>query len=282
MIRPDLHLHSTASDGTLSPAELVKAAGEAGLTVISLTDHDTFAGYDAVKETAGIELIPGIELSMGDMDGLHILCYGLTRAESLRQRVTDLAEKRLRRAERMCEKLEALGLPLDFDPVPGMTIGRMQIARAMIEKGYVRTVAEAFARYIGNDGPAYVASERMSIAEALPLIRRCGFVPVLAHPCELKVSEALLSQLLDRWMEMGLMGVEAYHPSSAGGAFRVLERMARERGLLVTGGSDFHERNDTKHGTMGCMLKNWHSAGEDVERLKAAMSASAGEQIGGQ
>ena len=274
MTKPDLHAHSTGSDGTLSPVELVRAAAQAGVTTLAITDHDTFAGIDSLQgELTPIEVIPGVELSLADMHGLHLLGYGQSPATELRQAVADLADKRLTRARRMTEKLIELGMPLDCDALMnGGSVGRLHIARAMMDAGYVATIQEAFERWIGHDGPAYVAGERLTMAQALPLMRRNGFVPVLAHPAELSKDDLTLRALLESWRKQGLQGVEVYHPSQRGRGFVALDAMVRRMGLLVTGGSDFHTPTGDKHGVLGSMADAWFRREEDLAALKAAIT----------
>ena len=274
MSKPDLHTHSTSSDGMLTPLELVNAAAEAGVTTLAISDHDTFAGVDSLQGMAlPIEVIPGVELSLRDMHGLHLLGYGKSAAPELREIVKQLADARQIRAKRMIDQLAALGMPIDYDELVsrcGGTVGRLHIARAMLAAGYVTTAQEAFERWIGENGPAYVAGERLAIGEALPLMRRNGFVPVLAHPAELDKDDQTMRALLERWREQGLMGVEVYHPSQRGRGFAALDIAVRRMGLLVTGGSDFHAAGD-KHGTLGCMADAWLRRDEDLAALRAAM-----------
>lgn len=277
MMRPDLHMHSTMSDGVLSPEQLVDEAARAGVTHMALTDHDTFAGSDALRhvETA-IPVIPGVELSMKDMHGLHLLGYGLGAAPELRETVRGLADKRVERAGQILERLEKLGMPLEQEALEKKyrgTVGRLHIARAMVHEGYVRSMQEAFELYLGHDKPAYVAGERMSMEEAIPLLRRNGFVPVLAHPCELQQPDEMLTPLLEKWKDMGLMGVEVYHPSARSHGFEGLCRMARRMKLLVTGGSDFHQDSSDHHGSIGSMSVYWRSAEEDMDALMEAMTS---------
>lgn len=271
---PDLHMHTTASDGVLSPLSLVTFAAKRGVTHMAVTDHDTFDGVDSLRGMqTPIPVLTGVELSMADMKGLHLLGYGLSDAPELRQTVRSLARKRLSRAARMVDKLRALDLPLDdqalFERCAG-TVGRPHIARAMVERGYVATVKEAFDRYIGDDCPAYVPNERLHMAEALPLMRRCGFVPVLAHPAELETDDVTLRALLQSWQKQGLMGVEVYHPSQEKRGFAPLDAAVRRMGLLVTGGSDYH-CDDQRHGQPGCTALHWHHAEADVAALMRAM-----------
>lgn len=273
MIRPDLHLHSTYSDGVLTPVQLVEKAASLGVTAVAITDHDMFDGADSLRGTVtSIPVIPGVELSISDMRNLHLLGYGLTEQCPLRDKVKELARYRLERAEQMLQKLCDLGLPLTMEEVSAGsvgTIGRAHMGRALVTKGYVRTFQEAFDRYLMEGKPAYVPGKRLSMAEALPLMRQSGFVPVLAHPALLGKDDVTLRALLTHWKEQGLMGVEVYHPSLLGRTVR-LERMARELSLMITGGSDFHKEGDS-HGTPGCICQEWQHAEEDLSRLMDAI-----------
>lgn len=276
MIRADLHMHSTYSDGVLTPDLLVDEARQAGVVMLAITDHDTFDGSDKLLgRDLPVTVIPGVELSLRDLPGLHLLCYGVTEAAALRSTVCRLGELRLDRARRMLEQLAALGMPLDWKTLERKyhgTVGRPHVARAMVHAGYVRCMQEAFDRYLGHGKPAYVPSERLSMAEALPLVTGSGFIPVLAHPYELKQEDHLLYTLLEKWQGMGLRGIEVYHPSAGSHGYAALDRMARRLGLLVTGGSDFHQEND-KHGRIGCISDAWVSAEDDVQALICAMNA---------
>ena len=271
---PDLHMHTTASDGVLSPMELVQFAASRGVTIMAVTDHDTLDGADALRGAdTPIPVITGVELSMADMHGLHLLGYGKTEAPELRRVVRELAHKRLSRAERMVEKLNDMGFALDYAEIRAKcegSVGRPHIARAMVEKGYVRKTEIAFDKYIGDDGPAYVPNERLTMAEALPLLLRNGFVPVLAHPAELEQKDAVLRMLIESWQKQGLMGVEVYHPSQQKRGYAQLDAMVRRMGLLVTGGSDYH-CDDNRHGQPGSTGLHWHQAGADVAALLQAM-----------
>lgn len=266
-------MHTSFSDGVLTPAQLVEEAASLGVTVMAVTDHDTFRGADSLRgKKLPIPVIPGVELSLRGMRNLHLLGYGRGEARELRQTVADLARKREARAVAMLEKLAALGMPLQAESLAHEgTVGRAHIARAMVAAGYVATVQEAFDRYLSEGCPAYVPGERLSMEEALPLMRRSGFVPVLAHPTLLGVDDMTLRTLLGSWQRLGLMGVEVYHPSRAGRGFDALARMARRMGLLVTGGSDFHQEGDS-HGLPGCTADRWPHADRDVQALEQAMN----------
>lgn len=278
-MKPDLHMHTTASDGVLSPLELVDFAVSRGVTMMAITDHDTFDGADSLRgREMPIPVITGVELSMADMKGLHLLGYGLTEARELRGIVRELAQKRLTRTQRMVEKLCAMGFALDYEDIRAAcqgTVGRLHIARAMVEKGYVRNTEQAFDRYIGDDCPAYVPNERLTMAEALPLLLRNGFVPVLAHPAELEQKDETTRMLIEAWQKQGLMGVEVYHPSWLNRGYPRLDAMIRRMGLLVTGGSDYH-CDDNRHGQPGGTCAYWNNAAEDAAALLAAMEQQAG------
>lgn len=266
-------MHSTFSDGVLSPTELVEKAAGLGVEVMAVTDHDTFEGIDSLRGTeTPIPVITGVELSLNDMKGLHLLGYGRSAALPLRQKVAELAQKRVVRAKAMVQRLADMGMPLDWaEMTRGYcgTVGRAHIGRALVAGGYARSMQDAIDRFIGEGKPAYVAGERLSMAEALPLMRENGFVPVLAHPLQLDKDEITLRTLLLHWKSQGLMGVEVYHPSSLS-RWERLERMARDMGFMVTGGSDFHKEGDS-HGMPGCICPAWTRAGDDLRRLMDAM-----------
>lgn len=278
MVRPDLHLHTNASDGVFSPELMLHECRMAGLTHMSVTDHDTFAGSDQVMSMGGdgLTIIPGVELSISDMHSLHLLGYGTAGDSPIREKVLDLAQKREERARRIVERLESMGMPLDFRDMMrrrrltgggGATFGRPHIARAMVHAGYVRNMQEAFEKYLGNGKCAYVPCERLNMQQALELLRASGFVSVVAHPVELNLEESVLRSLLSKWKDLGLMGVEVYHPSAQSWGFERLDRIARSMGFLVTGGSDFHQENDPKHARIGSTAAVWNQSERDIELL---------------
>lgn len=279
---PDLHMHTTASDGTLSPRALVDYAASQGVTIMAITDHDAFEGADSLRGTdTPIPVITGVELSMKDMKGLHLLGYGITDAPELRQTVRELAGKRMTRAARMVEKLCQMGFALDYEEIRQKcegSVGRLHIARAMVEKGYVRNTEAAFDKYIGEGKEAYVPNASLTMAEAIPLMRRNGFVPVLAHPAELEQKEAVLRMLIESWQKQGLLGVEVYHPSQQKRGFASLDAAVRRMGLLVTGGSDFHSGKDRRHGQPGCTAQHWRQAEDDLGVLQEAIRRAAETQ----
>ena len=281
MIRPDLHLHTNCSDGVMSPELLMHECCMSGITLMAVTDHDTMSGSDALCEgNPPIPVIPAVELSMAEMPGLHLLGYGLARGQKFRDKIQELAALRDQRAQIMLQRLKEMGMPISYRDLlakrhleggPDSTIGRPHIARALVRAGYCRNMQEAFAKYIGNGKPAYVPSERMHIEEAISLMNACGFLPVLAHPRELHLEDHLLESLLDMYCMYGLKGLEVDHPSARAKGYEPLVRMARRRGLLVTGGSDFHQENDSKHGRIGSTVEVWETREEDIPAFLEAL-----------
>ncbi len=242
--RVDLHTHSTASDGVLSPAELVQRALEQGLEAIALTDHDTLEGIPEAVDAAagtGLEIVPGIEISAEAPEGdFHILgLYVDPQDEMLLARLKALQRARIGRAKAMLKRLAALGVPLEWAEVgefaTGAILGRLHIARAMVRRGYVPSVREAFQQYIGWNGPAYVPRLRVTPGEAIRWIRQAGGVAVLAHPAASGVALHIPTLV-----PLGLQGVEVYYPDHSAEDVKVLLDLARRYRLLVTGGSDFH------------------------------------------
>jgi predicted metal-dependent phosphoesterase TrpH len=243
-MRIDLHTHTVASDGLLTATELVRLARQSGVGILAVADHDSTEGVEEALRAgrdAGVEVIPAVELNT-DVPGteVHILGYFIDyRLEWLQALLRRLREGRLHRARRMVEKLAALGAPIRLERVlalaGGGAVGRPHVARALVEAGHVGETAEAFARYIGRNGPAYVERLKVAPAQAVEIIRHAGGVPVLAHPGWLG-DEAMVEELL----AAGLEGIEAYYPDHTPAMVERYLKIARSRGLLVTGGTDFH------------------------------------------
>jgi predicted metal-dependent phosphoesterase TrpH len=243
-VAADLHVHTTASDGLHSPAEVTRLAAARGLDAIAVTDHDTVDGIApalAASRQVQLEVIPGIELSTDYRNfEVHILGYYIdTGYPRLLALLRQLRESRISRAEKMMAKLAALGYKLEPERVRQISgpaaPGRPHIARALLEKGMVSSLGQAFDTLIAPGGPAYVDRFKLTPAEAIALIREAGGVAVLAHP-GLSGGEDMVYELCG----FGLQGLEACHPdhnASQSGRFRCL---AGELGLFVTGGSDFH------------------------------------------
>lgn len=245
-MRVDLHLHSHVSDGDLSPTALVHAASEAALDVIALTDHDTAEGVSEALSAAAdlpISVIPGIEISTrSDPHEFHILGYWIDPdAPSMRNHAQGAATRRLQRMEKMVERLRALGVPITMEEVhtaagPDVrTLGRPHLARALLAGGFIRAFNEAFLRFIGDGGPAFVEQDFPSPRAAIEAIHQAGGVAVWAHP-----PLHLVEDLLPAFVEWGLDGVECNRPNLTPGEIEHLRALASHAQLLVTGGSDWH------------------------------------------
>ena len=282
MLKPDLHIHTTASDGVLTPSKVVLRAKERGVNLLAVSDHDSLDGVSEAQETAqkeNIQIISAVEFSCGGEAEVHVLGYGLSPdAREVRDVLARMKAERETRADKMIAKLDKLGMHLkkqEIDAAPDAVKGRAQIARTLIAKGYVHSIQDAFDRLIGVGCPAYVPREKLLVTDAIALILRNGGVPVLAHPGLIKMEPAAFYALFDVWQDAGMMGVEVYHPAHRMHAFSQWDHFARSRGLLVTGGSDFHEAGD-KHADIGEMLPYWLKAQEDAERLMIALESRKG------
>lgn len=242
-MRIDLHTHTTASDGTLSPQELVALATSVGVGVLAVADHDTTDSVDPVATLgaqAGIEVIPAVELNTDVEDSeVHILGYFIDhRQHWFQEFLTTLRNGRANRAAKMVAKLNALGIKIDYAQVSGFArgaVGRPHVARALVEAGVVRTFEEAFDKYIGRQGPAYVERLRVTPADAVRTIARTGGIPVLAHP-----GWGARDDLIPELIEAGLEGIEVYYPDHTPAMTLHYLRLAEQHGLLMTGGTDFH------------------------------------------
>lgn len=242
----DLHTHTTASDGIQTPDEVITAALKIGLSGLAITDHDTVDGLEPARQfilrnSLEIELIPGIELNTdyGDNE-VHILGYYIdAENEHLISRLADIRQQRLQRAQKIITQLQGMGLPIEWQRVQelahGDLIGRPHIARALQERGYVASEAEAFHRYIGKGRSAYVPRYKFTPAEAIGLIKDAGGIAVLAHPGLIR--EPIVIQEI---IELGVEGLEVYYPEHSPEQIIEFKELARLNGLLVTGGSDYH------------------------------------------
>lgn len=243
----DLHMHSTWSDGTLSPRALVAAAARRGVRTIALTDHDTTDGIAearAAGEANGVSIIAGIELSAWLEREIHVLGYFVdTHHSELTATTRRQSQARIRRVEAICERLASLGIVLDPAPIIASAhgnVGRPHIARALVAARHVATTVEAFDRYLGNSGPACVPVERLHAADAIALIHAAGGVAVLAHP-GVEQLEAHIPALA----AAGLDGLEVDHPAHGRAVADRMRTHARQNGLVPTGGSDFHRPEGT-------------------------------------
>lgn len=241
----DLHIHTTASDGSLSPTRAVREAAAAGLSVLSVTDHDTTSGVAealAAQESHGVVVVPGVEISASNPLGdAHILGYWMEYEDPVFQAFLEKPRSsRTSRIVEMCRRLTRIGLEVHPEEVFGEkggeeAVGRPHLARVMLAKGYVKDMDEAFERYLTEGGPAYVKRVKNSTAETIAMIHRCGGISVIAHP-------GLIEDpgLVDCLIQEGAMGIEVLcHEHSAETAERFSD-MADRHGLLKTGGSDYH------------------------------------------
>lgn len=249
----DLHIHTTASDGSLTPSQVVRYANEKGLKAIAITDHDTIHGnQEAIKEgiREGVEVIPGVEISVDYSPGtMHMLGYFIDTDDlTLNEKLTLLQGSRADRNPRIIEKLNKLGLDLTYDEVVqasgGGQVGRPHMAQVLMEKGYTKSIKEAFDKYLGKGAPAYLDKFRLGAAEAITMITDAGGIPVLAHPFTLycKSSEEL-DALVKNLVHQGLRGLEVYYSEHDERQTSSYKLLAKRYHLAITGGSDFHGKN---------------------------------------
>lgn len=245
----DLHVHSTFSDGSLTPEELVEEAVKAGLTAMALTDHDGMMGIDRFMEACrlhGLRGIPGVEISIEISSGtMHMLGYFIDQHNpDISEALMRLRRGRAERNQFILKLLNDLGMPLAWEEVSALAkedvVGRPHFAQAMISRGYVKKKDEAFDRFLGKGKPAYVERDRFTVEESISLIRGAGGVPILAHPYTLNMGRRRLREFLTDLAAKGLQGIEAYYSEHSHEQHRFCLNMARDLGWVVTGGSDFH------------------------------------------
>lgn len=274
----DFHSHTVHSDGTLTAAQLVELAKQKGIKALALTDHDTTSGLEeamAAGERLGVELIPGIEISVVyDPGTMHILGYFIDhRAEKLQKAIRRLQEDRNERNPQIVTKLNALGMNITLEEVEqesgGGQVGRPHFARVLVKRGYVRDFEEAFEKYLSKNAPAYVDKRRVSPEDGIRMIREAGGIAVLAHPKLLRARRPReFDEVLDRLVASGLGGIEAYSSCQNEQEARQFRAAGEARHIFVTGGSDFHGDNkgEVELGNMG----DWARLGyELVEAMRA-------------
>jgi predicted metal-dependent phosphoesterase TrpH len=273
-VKADLHLHTTASDGRLEPKEIVAMAIRVGLDVIAVTDHDTIDGVvpalDAASASHSLRVIPGVEINTDVALGeVHILGYFIDYTDKkLAAMLQKLRDARRERAQKMVAKLSDLGMKIDWQRVSelaqGGTVGRPHISQALFEKGYVRSEKEAFDKYIGHNGPAYVERYKLLPVEVVRLILDAQGLPVLAHPADI----ADLDELVPKLKAVGLVGLEVYYRDYGSEIVARLAKIAKQYDLITTGGTDYHAFGDSLEVEMGRAI----SPASSVEQLFALAS----------
>jgi predicted metal-dependent phosphoesterase TrpH len=270
----DLHSHSTASDGSRAPADVIREAKRVGLVAIALTDHDTLDGIAEATATGaelGVRVVPGVELSAveGDVE-THILGLHLSDTREMETRLVSLREMRRTRAERIVARLNDLGVRVEFAAVleqsAGGAIGRPHVARAMIAEGWAVDFRDAFDRYLGNGKPAYVGKDRLAVTDAIGLIHRSGGIAVLAHPSHGGTRERIAA-----FVAQGMDGVEVRHPSHSSEDTLRLNALVEHFGLVPSGGSDWHGAAEGPR-TLGMMRvpADWLTRQDGRVRVRAA------------
>lgn len=278
----DLHLHTLASDGRLTPTQLVQLAASQGLRTISVSDHDTTDGLaeamDAAKDFPGLRIIPGIELS-ADVPGdeVHVLGYFIDPGDAeLQSELARFREGRLGRAKAMVEKLGGLGIHVEWGRVQHFAgdgaVGRPHIALALVEAGYCKEPKDAFPEYLGRNGLAYVERVKLTPTQAVGMIQSAGGVAVLAHPAYMNDMEAGIANLAGA----GLAGMEVHYAKYREDTIRQLARLAREYDLIPCGGSDYHGLGNSDE----CLPGENGPSMESVERLEAAAWAARDKRAG--
>jgi 3',5'-nucleoside bisphosphate phosphatase len=281
----DLHIHSSASDGTLSPTDILQRAAMLNLSAIAITDHDTLIGTSLAmraERQAGLHLLSGVEISAAPPQGygipgsLHILGLGIDPDDkTLGEALAQMKTARDNRNPRIVRALNDLGIEIGMAEVAakvgGSIAGRPHIAQVLMDKGVVASMDEAFDRYLGKGKPAYQDKQRISSAETIGLIRGAGGIAVLAHPGLVEVKGTALECLVAELCEFGLGGLEAYYPEHTASDTATMEALARRHGLKLSGGTDFH--GDNKPGVeMGCAKGDFYVPFTVFEALKAALA----------
>lgn len=269
----DLHTHSTASDGELRPAELVAAAKENGVSILALTDHDTFSGLEeaaAAAKNAEIIFVPGIEVNVSWTSGeFHLLGLGLkleSICEELEGITRSLQDERKLRNQKILQKMAEAGHDVNYEEFVSLsdgegresTLGRPHLASYFVKKNIVRKTQVAFDRFLGKSAPFYIGRQGADLDEAIFAIKKSGGVPVIAHPLSLYVSWGKIAEILREIKARGVQGLEAWHPGAREADCRRLERLARELGFFVTAGSDFHGKSVRADRRLGITAGNIH------------------------
>lgn len=248
----DLHTHTTCSDGTFTPKELVEYAAKKGLSAIAITDHDVFSGVEegiARSRGLGIEVIPGIEVS-AEYEGSEVHIVGLfidIYNKAINNKLENMRKKRIDRNRLMAEKLRELGIDISYDDIKnaadGEIVTRAHIAKALRQKGYVASNQEAFDKYIGTGKAAYVKRDVLDWQETINMINNAGGAAILAHPLLYKFSQNRLENIAADMSAHGLKGIEAYYPTHSLSDVKYIKLIAEKNNIKISGGSDFHGKN---------------------------------------
>lgn len=263
----DLHVHTTASDGRLSPAQLVGLAARLGVAVIGITDHDSLDGIEpalaAARDFPSVKVIPGVEINTDVPHGeVHILGYFMDyHHKELQDTLERLRRSREIRAQTMIAKLKNLGINIQWERVQQLAangaVGRPHVAQAMLEGGFISSLKEAFDKYIGREGPAYADREKLAPADAVKVLVNSGGLPVLAHPADTPDMEAFVVGL----KAVGLAGIEVYYAGYSPDIISSLLSLSRKYGLVPTGGSDYHGFGDASETMLGDVAVPYEVAG---------------------
>jgi hypothetical protein len=271
-LKADLHVHTTASDGTSTPQQVVELAASCGLKAIAITDHDAIGGIEEAIQAScglGIEVIPGVEINTEHNNReVHILGYFIRyNDEEFQARLIELQNARLIRIEKIVHRLKSLKLPVELSRVLELagagSVGRPHIAMVMVEKGYVNSITDAFQQYLGYGASAFIPRYKLDPAEAVGIIRQAGGVAVMAHP-GLANCDHLISELV----KFGLQGLEVYYPEHSPDMVRRYLSLARNYGLIVTGGSDYHGSGAGYRANLGVVTVSY----QVVAQLKKLLS----------
>jgi len=273
----DLHTHSTASDGVLPPERVIEAAARCELVAIALTDHDTINGIPAARAAAarsGVRVIAGVELSaFHDDHEVHLLALHLSQLDALERRLAELRGMRHTRAQQIVEKLNSLGIEVTLGEVlaqaNGGAVGRPHVARAMIARGAANDFRDAFTRFLGASGSAFVPKAKLSIEDAIRIAHEAGALAIWAHP-----GDGGRRERLEPLVAAGLDGIEVKHPSHSGEDVKRLQALADFFGLVQSGGSDWHGSNEgpRRLGNMNVPIEWLEKQDERVAAVASGMS----------